>query len=631
MWLLEDYDFRIIYLLSVYYLSLLYYRMCWIFGYKWVTPQAEKILLQGLQRLEYRWYDSAGIWVSNGIQKQCIKSVGKVSQLASKVMHTIADNWYTMWIAHTRWATHGWITEQNTHPHNDQNETFTIVHNGIIENYHKIKQDLLAKWYKFYGETDTEVVANLLADNRDGNFLSTVEKTLMQLRGAYALLITTSHAPEEMIGVKVWSPLLFGTNTKNEFFFSSDAQALVWYADQIIHLHDGEMVHVAGISYAVLEEGEKVIKTLEKIDATILEASKGDYKHFMIKEIFEQPAIIRRLFMGRVDFDNYTLTAETFYQLSEEKFEKVVFIWCGTSYNAGWLGSYWMQDIAWIDATYEIASEMEYKNYKVKKDTLYVFISQSGETADSIQVLKDIKNKGGETFGIVNVPGSTIARLTGRGLFTRAWAEIGVASTKAFTAQLINILLLALFLGKRRELSLTKFKRILDGMHQLPALLEDVLQTSDTIRETAKNLVPYKNFFFLGKHYHVPIAAEVSLKFKEITYLHSEAYPMGELKHGPLAMIDDTIPSILFMPSDYLLEKNISSMHEIAARKWKLLTLSDTSLVWSDRSIQIPETIDELYPLVSVVAGQLLSYHVADMLDRDIDKPRNLAKSVTVK
>lgn len=606
--------------------------MCGIFWYKWDTLNADQVLLQWLQRLEYRGYDSAGMWISNGTNQEVLKAVGKVSQLAQKAhQHLHKDTKYSIGIAHTRWATHGGITEENTHPHYDKKHTFTIVHNGIIENYHKIKQDLIAKGYEFYGQTDTEVVANLLSHNRDWDFLSTVQKTLAQLRWAYALLIVSDYAPGEMIWVKVGSPLLFAKNNQDEFFFSSDAQALVGFADQIVHLEDGEMVHVVWKNYTVLAWWNTIIKSLEEIDATVLEASKWDYEHFMLKEIYEQPAIIKRLFKGRVDFDQHLLTAETFYQLSHEAFERVVFIWCGTSYNAGWLWSYWMQDIAGIDATYEIASEMEYKTYTVRKDTLYVFMSQSWETADSIQVLKDIKEKWWETFGIVNVPWSTIARLTWRGLFTRAWAEIGVASTKAFTAQLTNILLLALFLGKRRNLSLARYQRILDELKRLPDLIDMVLDTNESILDVAKSLHTYKNFFFLWKHCHVPIAAEASLKFKEITYLHSESYPMGELKHGPLAMIDENIPSILFMPNDMLLEKNISSMHEIAARKWKILTISDADIKNSDWHISIPHTIEELYPFVSVVVWQLLSYHVAHILWHDIDKPRNLAKSVTVK
>lgn len=606
--------------------------MCGIFWYKWQSLNAPTVLLQWLQRLEYRGYDSAGLWIANPQEQKVLKAVGKVSQLAQKVSwELLPTSHYTMGIAHTRWATHGGITENNTHPHYDAQHNFTIVHNWIIENYHKIKQELLQKWYTFYWETDTEVIANLLADTWDGSFLSTVQKTLEKLRWAYALLIVSNNAYGEMIWVKVGSPLLFAKNEKNDYFFSSDAQALVWFADQIIHLEDGEMVYVNNDTYTVLAGDNIVHKTLEDIDATVLEASKWEYEHFMLKEIYEQPAIIKRLFKGRVDFDNYTLTAETFYQLSHENFDRVVFVWCGTSYNAGWLWSYWMQDIAGIDATCEIASEMEYKNYTVRKDTLYVFVSQSWETADSIQVLKDIKEKWGELFWIVNVPGSTIARLTGRGLFTRAWAEIWVASTKAFTAQLTNILLLALFLWKRRNLSRVQYENILDGLKTLPSLIENVLGSTDSIKNIPYGLKDYKNFFFLWKHSHVPIAAEASLKFKEITYLHSEAYPMWELKHGPLAMIDENIPSILFMPKDMLFEKNISSMHEIQARKWKVITISDENIPTSDMQISIPQTIQELYPFVSVVVWQLLSYYMAQLLWHDIDKPRNLAKSVTVK
>jgi len=589
-------------------------------------------LVHGLERLEYRGYDSAGILVGNETwAMKLIRAVGKVSNLAHKVTKEISDKeTFTFGIAHTRRATHGWVTEENTHPHHDQNKHFYLVHNGIIENYHKLKQQLIAKWYTFYGETDSEVIANLLEDNRTGDFMQTVEKVLWIIRWAYALLIVSTYAPDEIIAVKIWSPLLFAYNN-NEYFFSSDKQALAGYADKLIYLDDGDIVHLKWSDYQIKSNGIPTQKKIEDMDMEALESSKWDYKHFMLKEIFEQANIIRRIFKGRVDFNKNFLNAEAFHGMEHEHFKKIVFVGCGTSYNAWCVWTYWMENLAWLDSSCEIASEYEYKNIRVNDDTLYVFISQSGETADSIEVLKLIKNKWWHTFGIVNVVGSTISRLTDYGLFTRWGAEIWVASTKAFTAQMTSILLLALYLGQKRGLSKAKYDKVMIELSKVPVMIEDLLADTVTIRKIAEEISGYKNFFFLGRQYQLPIARESSLKLKEITYLHSESYPSGELKHGPLALIDKSIPSVLFVPNDLMFEKNVSSIQEIKARDGKVITISDKEIHNADWNIQVPSTIDEIYPFLTAIVWQLLAYHVADILWKDIDKPRNLAKSVTVK
>lgn len=607
--------------------------MCWIFGYQWQRGDAHKILIHGLERLEYRGYDSAGLLVGNiWWEFTLVRAVGKVSSLAAKVAKTISeDKIFSLWIAHTRRATHWGISEENTHPHYDQNKHFYLVHNGIIENYYKLKQDLIAKWYAFYGQTDSEVIANLLEDNRTGNFMETVEKVLWMIRWAYALLIVSTYAPNEIIAVKLWSPLLFAYKEWDGFYFSSDKQALAWYADKFIYLDDGDIVHLTWNEYQIKSNGIPTEKKIEDMDIAALEASKWDYKHFMLKEIFEQPNIIRRIFKGRVDFQTNFLNAEAFHGMHDEHFKKIVFVGCWTSYNAWCLWTYRMENLAGIDASCEIASEYEYKNIKVSDDTLYVFISQSGETADSIEVLKMIKNKWGHTFGIVNVVWSTISRLTDYGLFTRWWAEIWVASTKAFTAQITCILLLALYLGQKRGLSKAKYDKVMIELSKVPIMIEDVLADTENIRNIAKDISEYSNFFFLGRHYQLPIARESSLKLKEITYLHSESYPSWELKHGPLALIDKNIPSFLLAPHDLMFEKNVSSIQEIKARDGKVITISDKDIPNADRNIKVPSTIDEIYPFLTVIIGQLLAYHVADILGKDIDKPRNLAKSVTVK
>ncbi len=639
--------------------------MCWIFSYKWKRTDAQKILIHGLERLEYRWYDSAGLLVSNDWwQYKLLRAVGKVASLASKVSKDFSpaklgigeNSHFNMGIAHTRRATHGGITESNTHPHHDKDQNFFLVHNGIIENYHKLKNDLIAKGYEFYSQTDSEVVANLLEDNRNGNFLETVEKVLGMIRWAYALLIVSKHNPDEIIGAKIGSPLIFAYDEKGDYYFSSDKQALAGYADKFIYLDDGDLVHLKGNEYTIKADGIPTQKKIEEMDLENLEASKGDYKHFMFKEICEQPNIIRRIFKGRAEFQRNILNAEAFHGMENEHFKKIVFVGCGTSYNAGRAGMYWMENIAGLDVSCEIASEYEYRNIKVNDETLFVFISQSGETADTLEVLKLIKQKWGHTFGIVNVVGSSISRLTDYGLFTRAGAEIGVASTKAFTAQITCILLLALFLGQKRWLSKAHYDKIMIELSKVPTMMDDILADTENIRAIAQELSQYKNFFYLGRQYQLPIARECSLKLKEITYLHSESYPSGELKHGPLALIDKSIPTILLAPNDIMFEKNVSSLQEVKARDGIVVVISDIErrdesskqsesfhdveltqrklgkeIQNTNFQIKIPSTIDEIYPFLTVLAGQLLAYHVADILGKDIDKPRNLAKSVTVK
>ena len=607
--------------------------MCGIFGYIWKKDSADKILLHWLERLEYRGYDSAWLFVwDDQWNSQLVKSVWKVWNLVSKVQKTLdqTKNW-TFGIAHTRWATHGWISEENTHPHHDMNDNFVLVHNWIIENYHMIKKELEKKWYKFYGETDSEVIANLLDNLWTGDFAETVDLVVNKIRGAYALLILSKRNPGEMIAVKLWSPLVFAYDSSDNFYFSSDKQALSGYADKLIYLDDGDILHIKGNNYQIKANWIKISRKIEDMDIDSLEASKWNYKHFMLKEISEQPAIIKRICKWRVNFTDKTMNAEAFHWMQDEHFKKIVFVGCGTSYNAGVLWTYFMEDLAWLESCACIASEYEYQHINVDDETLFVFISQSGETADSISVLKLLKSRWAHTFGVVNVVWSTISRLTDYWLFTRAWAEIWVASTKAFTAQVTCILLLALFLGQKRWLSKAKYDKVLTELEKIPGMIDEILDSSDQIQNVAKKLVEYKNFFFLWRHFQVPIARESSLKFKEITYLHSEFYPSGELKHWPLALVDENYPTVLFTPNDLLFEKNISSIQEIKARKWIVVTVSDKDIVNSDYNIKIWSTIDEMYPFVTAVVWQLLSYYTADLLGREIDKPRNLAKSVTVK
>ncbi len=605
--------------------------MCGIFGYKW-CKNAQNVLLHGLKKLEYRWYDSAWLAVmdTNG-QIHIHKAVGKVWNLADNIAQTFDQSKCTTYgIAHTRWATHGGVTVENTHPHFDENEKIFLVHNWIIENYDELKQDLIKKWHKFYWQTDTEVVAKLLWEHRNGNLLQTVENVLPILEWAYALLVISKECPWDMVGVKYWSPLVFGYNDNGEMFFSSDTQALAWLCENVVFLDDGDLVSIRNNDYLLKSEWKLIIKPIEKIDVQSLVAEKWDFKHFMLKEIFEQPKVLLETFRWRVDFENKTLTGNALQELENYNFEEIIFVWSGTSYHAWYLGTYWMEDIAGIKSSVEVASELEFKNFAVDSKRLFVFISQSGETADSIEILKRIKNRWWKTLGIVNVVGSTISRLTDRWLFTRAGTEVWVASTKAFVAQIAAIMMLTLYLWNKKWLSNANFTKILAEFKKVPEYIESILSQAAEIKTIAKELSKYSNFFFLWRHYQLPIASEWSLKLKEISYLHSESYGAGELKHWPLALIQEDFPTIMIMPSDVLFDKNISTMQEIRARKWKILAISDKATT-GDWQITIPQTIDEIYPFLTVVVSQLLAYYVADELNRDIDKPRNLAKSVTVK
>ncbi|MCD5382955.1 glutamine--fructose-6-phosphate transaminase (isomerizing) [Candidatus Gracilibacteria bacterium] len=610
--------------------------MCGIFGYKGVKKNAQNILLNGLRKLEYRGYDSAGIAVGNEKGDfSIVKAKGKISNLASEIENEKGD--FNFGISHTRWATHGGVALENCHPHTDSKGKFTIVHNGIIENFSKLKKDLVEKGYKFYGETDTEVIAKLLEENFDGDLFITVEKVLPKLEGAFALLVMHKDFPGDIVGVKYGSPLVFGEQ-KGEFYFSSDIGALGGVIENVIYLEDGDLVFVKGDEFIIKSEGKLTQKPFEKIDIDLTVAEKGDFKHFMLKEIFEQPEILRRLYWGRIDWEENKLVANALQELEHLSIKKITFVACGTSYHAGLLGAYWLENFAGMDVKVEVASEFIFKNFNVSKDRLFIFISQSGETADTIEALKLVKERGGNTFGIVNVVGSTISRMTDTGMFLRAGTEVGVASTKAFTAQCGIIFLLALYFGKNKNseknLSHKEFLEKISDLKKIPNILEKILGDFEKIKNISKKIFKYQNFFFLGRHYQLPIAYESSLKLKEISYLHSEAYPAGELKHGPLALIDEDFISVIFAPNDSFLNQNISAMQEIKARKGKVLLISDSDEIedfGADFTIKIPEISEDFYPFLTTIVGQLLSYEIADLLGKDIDKPRNLAKSVTVK
>lgn len=606
--------------------------MCWIFGYVGWPKSVHSILINGLQNLEYRWYDSAWIAMCGAHgEVEHIKSVGKVNALSKMVFEKLPiDKEFVAGIAHTRWATHGAVNHQNTHPHTDSTSSIFLVHNWIIENCDDIRDLLEKKWYTFYSQTDSEIVAKLVEDNWNGNLLESVEASLNYLQWAFAFLFMHKDFPDQIVAVKYWSPLVFGVGSDWSVYFSSDVNAFGPQITHVSHLEDGDIVYCYQWKYLIKSEWTLTNKPLENFDATTTDQDKWEYEHFMLKEIYEQPAVIERVIMWKL-WETNNLHGAAFDFLDTMDVKHITFIACWTSYHAWILGSYWIQEICGITSNVEVASEFEYKKHTINPNTLYVFISQSWETADTLECLKLVKSKWWKTFGVVNVVGSSISRLTDCGMFTRAWSEIWVASTKAFMGQISSLYLLSLYLWKKTSLNKAQYEYMLREFTLLPQKITTILNKSQEIRNIAKQISHYKNFFFLWKYLQYPVAMESSLKLKEISYIHSEAYPSGELKHWPLALIDEYFPTILFMPNDLLIEKNKSSLKEIQARKWLVIAVSDEAIDSADIQITIPHTISEFYPFLTVVVGQLLSYYIALDLWKEIDKPRNLAKSVTVK
>lgn len=610
--------------------------MCGIFAYLW-NKNAVPLILHGLEKLEYRGYDSAGIIAFGKDSELYVRQVGKVSELVVKTEKQLAVEWnptYHIGMWHSRRATHGGVTEANTHPHHDYSHRYYICHNGIVENYHKLKTELQKEWYIFYSETDTEVIAALLWKHRGANFLETVEKVISLLVGAYGLIVLDKEHPDQMIGFRRWSPLIFAKGSDggmNEFYFSSDTQSLSGLAQEYIYLEDGELVFIKGNEYCVRSQSNVVNKSFEVLQLAEQDSERWWYDHFMLKEIHEQPAVIKRILKWRVNFDTGELDADALDYIKKLDIKKIIIIWCGTSYMAGLLWAKWINMRSGIDVQVKIASEVLYEHGEVSDTTLFIFPSQSGETADSMEVIKYLKWKSAHILGIVNVVGSSISRLADAGMFTRCGYEIGVASTKAFMGQALSFLIIALHLWLEHNLIYQEYRSILKALQNLPIQIEALLAHIDPIKEAAKEVATYANMFYLGRGIHSPIAAEGSLKMKEISYIHSEAYAAGELKHGSLALITKDFLSIILAPEDFYYEQNISTINEVKARSGVIFAVWTKEVEKADRTIIIPKTHDALYPLLEVVVMQLLSYYTALDLWREIDKPRNLAKSVTVK
>jgi glutamine---fructose-6-phosphate transaminase (isomerizing) len=608
--------------------------MCGIVGYIGKN-QALPVLMDGLKRLEYRGYDSAGFSVYNGERIVTEKAVGKVVELENKINGQ--EILGCMGIAHTRWATHGKPSERNAHPHSDCTKKIYLVHNGIIENYKELKHDLEKLGHKFSSETDTEILAHLVEEyTKQVPWDEAVWRTLNHVRGTYGLALINLEEPTKMIIARNGSPLVLGV-MDDGYIVASDVAAIVRYTDRVVYLEDGEMAQIEKNCFEITNiKRKKVSKVITKIDWTLEEAEKKGFEHFMLKEIMEQPEAVENSIRGRL------VPAEGMAKLGglkdvEEKLrhlKRFVIVSCGTSYYAGLVGKYMFEEYAGIRTDVEFASEFRYRKPMIDEETAVLAISQSGETADTLAAIREAKNKGALSLGIVNVVGSTIARETDAGVYNHAGPEIGVASTKAFTSQLSILSLFALFLGRQREMSFVTGKRIVEELEKIPRLMKSVLNQSEEIKRIAKKYKNADNFLYLGRKYNFPIAMEGALKIKEISYIHAEGYPFGEMKHGPIALIDEKFPTMAIATQDSVYEKTLSGIQEIKARSGKVIAIATKGdkeihkLV--DDVIYIPKTLEMLTPLLSVVPLQLFAYHFAAQKGLDVDKPRNLAKSVTV-
>jgi glucosamine--fructose-6-phosphate aminotransferase (isomerizing) len=602
--------------------------MCGIIGYIG-DREAVPVLLYGLQRLEYRGYDSAGIAVIEPKENKILveKQVGKIKDLQEKLWNKKIEG--HVGLGHSRWATHGEPTIENAHPHTSKSEIISIVHNGIIENYMLLKKYLENKGYKFKSQTDTEVIAHLLEDEYNGNLFETALKVAKKLEGAYAVGIISSKEPDKIVAIKKGSPLVIGLG-KGENFIASDIPAVLEYTKDFIVLDDGEIAVITKDKVEVFDlEGNKKEKEILHVKWDISVAEKAGFKHFMEKEIHEQPRVVSDTIAGF----NSQKESELFDYLKDAS--RIYIIACGTSYHAGLVGKFWIEKFARIPVEVDYASEYRYRDKILDKNTFVIGISQSGETADTRFALLDAKKEGAKTVGIINVVGSSLSREADYVLYTYCGPEIGVAATKTFTAQLIVLLLTALELGlKRNTIDKETYENIHQHLFSVPSKIEKILLQNKKIKDIAYKYMNAKDFLFLGRNINYPIALEGALKLKEISYIHAEGYPAGEMKHGPIALIDEKMPVVAIVPKDSFYEKMFSNIQEVKSRKGKVISVAtkgDKEIKnIADDVIYIPETIDEIYPVLTVIVLQLLSYNIAALLGKDVDQPRNLAKTVTV-
>ncbi|MFH0734496.1 MAG: glutamine--fructose-6-phosphate transaminase (isomerizing) [bacterium] len=609
--------------------------MCGIVGYIG-GRNSVPILIEGLKRLEYRGYDSAGIGIITDNKAKLYKSKGKVSLLEKLIEGE--DLFSNIGIGHTRWATHGIPNEINAHPHYNVNKSLFIIHNGIIENYSTLRTGLKQKGYQFVSETDTEVLAHLIDDylKKGYNLFQSVRYALNEVEGTYGIAVVYLNEPDKIVVAKKGSPLVIGIGD-NENFVASDVNALIAYTSQIVYLEDNEIAEIYKDKFnAKTIADADIIKDIIEVKMKLDEISKGGYPHFMLKEIMEQPESIANSMRGRLIFDDGIAKLgglEGFEdRIADSK--RIIISACGTSWHSGLVGEYMLEQFTGIPVEVEYASEFRYRNPIINKDDTLFFISQSGETADTLAAMVEAKRKGGLVLGICNAVGSSIARTSDAGVYIHAGPEIGVASTKAFTSQLMVFALISLLIGRKKSLSLVDGKNIITELLLLPEKIKKILSMSDEIAAIADKFVDSNNFLYLGRGYNFPVALEGALKLKEISYIHAEGYPAAEMKHGPIALVDENMPVVFIAPKDSVYDKVVSNIQEVKARKGRIIAIANENdneidnLV--DYSIKIPDTIRMLMPILTAIPLQLLAYHIAVKKGLNVDQPRNLAKSVTV-
>ena len=617
--------------------------MCGIIGYVG-KRQASPILLEGLRRLEYRGYDSAGVAVIGRDALVTRKRKGKIEEGLGTLLGQAPVAGHCG-IGHTRWATHGPPSDENSHPHLDRAGRVAVVHNGVIENYDRIKERLVAAGHRFHSATDTEVLAHLIGEHLaqlasvpEGThpLAAAVANALREVIGTYGIAVVAVDYPGTIVGARRGSPLLIGVG-EGENYLASDAAAVVAHTRQVVYLNDYDVVTLTADDFAVTNLGTETAQVqITRLEFDAEAAERGTYPHFMLKEIFEQPQTVRNALRGRVDLEEATAKFGGLNMTTAElrAVDRVVIAACGTSWHAALVGEYLLEEFAHLPCEVEYASEFRYRNAPLDKHTLLLVITQSGETADTLAGLREAKRRGHEALAICNVVGSTIAREADGGIYLHAGPEIGVASTKAFTSQVTALTLLALLMGRIRMLAHPRGNQVLRALEAIPEQIQRILDQNERIRQIALKYAAAEDFFFIGRQYNFPVALEGALKLKEISYIHAEGYPAAEMKHGPIAMIDERTPTVVLAPNDALYDKTQSNLQEIKARKGPIIVIAtegNTRLAEAaDDILYVPATLDPLYPLLNVIPLQLLAYHIAVARGCDVDKPRNLAKSVTV-
>lgn len=605
--------------------------MCGIFAYTG-KRSAAPILIDGLTSLEYRGYDSSGIFIPDS---GCVKSVGAVDNLRTKVPRNLKG---ASGIAHLRWATHGEPTETNAHPHHDCRETVWVVHNGIVENFHELKARLIKSGHKFYSETDTEVLAHLVEHHyrRSKDFEKAVIGALNEVKGTYGAVFSHTEEPEKIITARMGAPVVIGLGDR-ENFVASDPSPILRHTKNVIYLRDGEVAVITPASHSIYTlDHSEVKRAAEIVEWSLDQIQRAGYRHFMLKEIMEGPEVVRNTLRGRLIPREGLAKLGGLESVADKlrSVRRIIIVGCGTAYYAGLVGEYMLEEYAGVPVEVEVGSEFRYRKPIMDSDTILLAVSQSGETADTLEAVREAKRKGVLTLGIVNTVGSTIARETDAGIFNHAGPEIGVASTKAFLSQITALALLTLFLGRQRQMSLVTGKRIAQELADMPKKIERVLSDTTPIKLLAKRYSKYRDFLFMARKYNYPIAFEGALKLKEVSYVHAEGYGAGEMKHGPLAMINEDFPTVAIALKDSVYEKMLSNIQEIRARKGKVIVITHEgneklSELASD-ALYVPKTLEALSPILTVIPLQLFAYYFAVNKRLNVDRPRNLAKSVTV-